>query len=149
MSNKQLFHLINCVFWVCQGVPELYDLALLIDEEFCEIPGDLSSHFLLLVVEFAVFAQILVNGVCVGPVHFDLGEHGEPYSVSHGSSLDFLIGARLLVFELVAGERQNLETLVSILLVDLYHPFVVLVSETSLRSYVDDEDGFFTLDKLT
>ena len=149
VSNKKLFHLTNCVFRVCQGVPELYDLALLIDEEICEIPGDLSGHFLLLVVEFAVFAQILVNGVCGRPVHLDLGEHGEPHSVSHGSSLDFLIGARLLVFELVAGERQNLETLVSILLVDLYHPLVVLVSETSLRSYVDNENGFFTLDKLT
>ncbi len=118
-------------------VPHFYYLALLVDEELCEIPRDLSSHFLLLVVELAIFAQILVNGVCVGPVYLDLREHGEPHSVSHGSSLDFLIGAWLLVFELVAGERQNFETLVSILLVDFYHPLVVLVSETSLRSYIN------------
>ena len=126
---------------------DFHDLALLVDEELGEIPGNLSSHILLFVVELAISTQELVNGVCVGPVHLNLREHGEPNSQSHSCFLNFLVGARLLVFELVAWERQNFETFVSILLVDLHHPLVVFVGKTSLCGYIDDKNGFFPLNK--
>ena len=123
------------------------DLALLVDEELGEVPRDLSSHILLFIVELAILAQELVNGVCVRPIHLNLGEHGEPDSQSHSCLLNLLVGAGLLVFELVAWERQNFETFVSILLMDLHHPLVVFVCKTSLCCNIYYENGFFPLNK--
>ena len=69
-------------------------------------------------------------------INLDFGKHGELHSVFLRESFDLRFGTWLLVAELVAGERQNLEALASILLVDLNHPLVVFVSQTSIRCYV-------------
>lgn len=54
--------------------------------------------------------QKLVHRVGGGPVDVYLGEHGEASAVlllCH--LLDFLVGARLLLAELVAGESEDLK----------------------------------------
>ena len=71
-------------------------------------------------------------------INLNFGEHGELNSVFLRESFDLRFRTWLLVAELVAGECQNLEALASILLVDLNHPFVVFVSQTSIRCYIYD-----------
>ena len=62
-----------------------------------------------------------------------------------GKGFDFCLCPRLLVHELVAGECEDLEPSLAILLVELNHLSVVLIGETSVRGYVDDHDTLLVL----
>jgi hypothetical protein len=76
--------------------------SLLVDDELCEVPLDeVAQHA-------ALFGfQKLKEGMGVASVHIDLAEHVEGCALGSGKSLDFLIVARLLTAELVAGESKN------------------------------------------
>lgn len=56
---------------------------------------------------------------------------------------------RLLGAELVARVSQDLKALVLVILVHLDQLLVVPLSDTSLGSDVDDEDGLFILNEVT
>ena len=58
----------------------------------------------------------------------------------HCKLLYSCLGIWLLIFELVARESQQFETLVSILLVRLNHPRVVGGGQSSLGGDVNEED---------
>jgi len=125
------------------GSPELNHFAVAVDEEFGEVPWDLTSFLRFLVVKLTVGAQVTVDGVGVGAIHFDLGEHRELDTVRISSKgLDFSLGAFFLFFELIAGECENFEALAAELLMDLNHLFVVLVGQTSSGGDVYDKSGF-------
>ncbi len=143
-SEKEFSHFVKCAFWIRLGSPVLHDLSLFVDEELSEVPRDLTSYLFIFVVKFTVSSEELVNGVSVWPVYLNFREHWELNAVCVCCEcFDLRFWARLLFSELVAGERQNLEALAPILLVDLHHPFVVFVCQTSLSGNIDHERSFF------
>ena len=81
-------------------------------------------------------------------IHVNFAEHGELSPILGCKLLYLLLGARLLVSELVAWEREKLETFVSVLLVDLGHLLVVFGSQTSEARDVDNKDRPFTFTDL-
>ena len=82
-----------------------------IDEEFCEVPRNYLSLSLRCIVKRAVAPKVAVNGMSFGPVHFDLGEHGELSTVGTLSELfDLCFSSWLLAAKLVAGEGENFES---------------------------------------
>ena len=85
----------------------------------------------------------------VRPVYIDLREHGELRIVAGSKGLDIGLSARLLVPELVAGECKDLESSLAILLVELHHLPIVLVSQASLGHHIDDQDTLFAFKDLT
>jgi len=118
-------------------------VAVAVDEEFGEVPGNIPGFLRFIVVKLAVGTQVLVHIMGVGAIHVDLREHGELDTVFASSkSLDFSFCSGLLFRELVAGECENLESCAAELLMDLNHFFVVLVGQTSFGGDVDDERGF-------
>src|SRR4030095_2644755 len=99
-----------------------HDLARAIDEELGEVPLDARG------AEQArrLALQVLVDGVRVRPVDFDLREHREADTVvRRAEALDLALGARLLMAELVAREAEHDEPLVSELLPELFEPLVL------------------------
>lgn len=121
-------------------------LALLVDEEFCEVPGNNLGLLFVGIPQRTIRAQESVNRVCVGPVHIDLCEEGELGVITiTRKGLDFGLVARFLVHKLIAGEGENLESSLAILRVKLHHLTVVLVGQTSVRRHVDDHDALFAL----
>jgi len=78
--------------------------------------------------------------VGVVAVHVDLGEHGERDAVVLlAEGRDLVLGARLLVAELVAREAEDGEALAGVLVVQLLQAFV-LRGETALAGRVHDQD---------
>lgn len=87
--------------------------------------------------------------VGVGTVDINLLENGEGDSVIElAEGLNLILCARLLVGKLVAGEAEDDETLVGILLVELLEA-LVLGGEAALGGDVDNEDYLaFELGKI-
>ena len=82
-------------------------------------------------------------------VHLDFREERELCIVlALGKLLDLGVCSRFLLHELIAGEGQNFEALLAILLVELNHFGVVRFSESSLRGHVDDHHALFTLKEV-
>lgn len=112
------------------------DLSLRVEEEFREVPRDRGA------LHRRVVSEPLEEGVRVGSVDLDLRHEGEGDAVVAARPLlDLGVGARLLVAELVAGESDNLETLVVILFIDRLHLAVVDLGQTSVARDVRDEVG--------
>lgn len=122
------------------------DFAVAVDEELAEVPADLvtfvetGTGFLMDVVEhgceFGVMGRIadegcfflepLVEWGGVRAVDIDLLEHGEVDAESGGAEgLDVGRGAWLLAKELVAGEAENDEAFVFVLVVEVDEAFVL------------------------
>ena len=122
------------------------DFSLLVDKEFCEVPWDFTGLLLLSIVERTIHTQKLVNRVCISTVHINLWKHWEFYVISLFCPVfDFSICPRFLALELITRESKDLKTLFAELLMELYHFFVVLCSQTSLCCNVDHHYAFFTL----
>ena len=101
-------------------------------------------------MQLAVVAQVSPHLVRVLPVDLALGEHGKRGIVAlSGEFLYLCIRARLLPTELIAREGKDLETLLSILLVEICQLSVVVGGEASLGGHVDEHDRFFVGDKVT
>ena len=76
-----------------------------------------------------------------GPIHVDLREHREFHTVSVlGKGFYLSLGSRFLVLELVAGEGEDFEAPLPVLLMELHHFFVADVSQTSLRRHINHHD---------
>lgn len=120
---------------------ELDDLALGVEDELGEVPGDHLGGAGLLVVQLAVVPEVDEEGVGVFAVDFDLAEDGEiGVEVFLHELLDLGLAAVLLAEELVAGESQDLESAAVKLVVHLRHLLVVGRSESSLACHIDHHD---------
>jgi len=118
-------------------------VAVAVDEEFGEVPRNVTSFLRFTVVKLAVGTQVIVHIVGVGALHVDLGEHRELGTVVASSKrLDVSLIKRFLLCKYVARECENLESIAVELLIDLNHFFVVLVGQFSISGDVDDECGF-------
>ena len=54
-----------------------HDLSIAVNNEFSEVPGDLSSFLGLGIIKLAVAAKVPVDLVGVGSIDLDLREEGE------------------------------------------------------------------------
>src|SRR6516225_3526130 len=97
------------------------DSSLLVYQELGEIPLDGVAE------EPTFFAlQPLVQRVGAAAVHFDLRKQRKSDAVVQiAERLDFFVGARLLMSELVAGKAKNFEALIVVLRVELLQAFVL------------------------
>jgi hypothetical protein len=123
------------------------DLAVAVNDELSEVPRDLASLLGLGVVELGVRSQVLVDFTSVGAIHVDLREERELCLVQIASEcLDLGVGSGLLRHELIAGECQDLKSVVPILLVHLHKLSIVLVGQSSLARNVHHEYALFALE---
>ncbi len=92
-------------------------MTLAVDQEFGEIPTDIQ-----LSVRIGLgFFKVLVKGIGVIPVNFDLIEKGKGHVVFAGAkSLDFRVGPGFLLMKLVAGKAQDHESFVLVFLIKLF-----------------------------
>ena len=82
--------------------------------------------------------QVFIDGMRALTVDVDFLHQREGHAVVEAAELgDFLVGAWLLVGELVAGEADDDQTLVLVLLIEGFQA-VVLRRETALRGGVDN-----------
>lgn len=121
-------------------------LAFRVDQELCEVPWNFLSLSLLGVKELRVATQVLVDLTARGSIDVGFLKHHKFSAVEFTSeSLDLSIAAGLLFHELIAGECQDLKTLVSILLVHTHHLSIGLIGESSLAGHIDNHDALFAL----
>ena len=94
-------------------------------------------------------SQELVDLAGVGSVDVDLGKERElgPIGVA-GEGLDLGVGAGLLAHELVAGECEDLKSLLTILVAQVHQLRIVLGRDASLRGYVHHQDAFLALEEV-
>ena len=116
--------------------PPLLDLAILANQELLKVPLDtLQAHQSRL-----LRLQPLKHGVRTVAVDVDLAEHGKGHAVVDlAEGLDLVVGARVLVVELVAREAEDLK--VGVFGLDLLVEFLEaleLNSEAALGGGVDD-----------
>jgi len=114
------------------------DLAIPPDQELLEVPLDplQPEHAGLLAL------HPLVQRIGVGAVDLGLAQDGEGHAVVElAEALDVVVGAGLLVAELVAGEAEDLEVRVGGAegFVQLLET-LVLRRQTAFRGDVDDQD---------
>ena len=115
-----------------------------------KVPGDDSVAAISPIVQLAVVAQVPPHLVRVLPVDLAFSEHGERGIVAlSGELLNLCIRARFLPPELIAGEGKDLETLLSILRVEICQLSVVVRREASLRGHIDKHDHFFIRNQVT
>ena len=96
------------------------NLALTIDDELGPAPWNILSLLSLRIEQLAVSAEEPVDRVRVCTVDFDLREKQELCLVLASSKLyDISLCAWFLAPELIAGERKDLESSLTILLVQL------------------------------
>ncbi len=88
------------------------DLAATIDEVLLEVPRDLAGY-----IAVGVGRKELVERTLILTLHRDLGEQLErDLPLLLAELLDFLVGSRLLITEVVGRKGENAETLVLVLL---------------------------------
>src|ERR1039458_1574519 len=118
----------------CHRRETLYDVSLLVHQELGEVPLDAIAQ------QAALFAlQKLEDRMRVVAVDLDLGEQWEVHSVIDlAERFDLVIGARLLMAELVAGKAEHLQAAVFVLGVKRLQTFV-LRREPALAGGVDDQ----------
>jgi hypothetical protein len=108
-------------------------VALLVDEELLEVPGDVGA----VALAWLGVLQDLVEGSGAVAVDLDLGEHREVDVVLRLHELeDLLRGSGLLLAELVARETEDREALVVVV---ERTQTCVLGRETSIAGDVDDQ----------
>ena len=88
------------------------DLAAAIDEVLLEVPRDLAGY-----LPVGVGRKEFVERTLILALHRDLGEQLErDLPLLLAELLDFLVGPRLLITEVVGRKGENVETLVLVLL---------------------------------
>lgn len=138
------------VFGVDVGSVVGNNLAMTVDNELGKVPRNFLGLFPLRVVQLGVVPQVLIDGACILPVDIYLGEERElglVYLFNEG--LDLGVAPRLMIHELVAGEGKDLQSLVSILVVQLDKLSIVLARDSSLRRYVHNQDALFPLKDIS
>lgn len=129
----ELVEICRDVFWGGRRCVPLDHVAGLVDEEFLEVPGDVSG----LAFARLGFLEHLIEGSGAVAVHFDLREHGEAHIELRGCEFeDLSVGAGLLVRELVARKSEHDDVVVFIV---KRTQTCVLRCEASSAGDVDDQ----------
>src|SRR5690606_25232898 len=111
------------------------NVAVAVDEELGEVPLDIVA---ILTGFFGL--KVGVKRVGAGAVDVDLRHDGEGDAVVDPAELlDLLVGAGVLLLELVAGEADDGEATVPVLLVEGFEA-LELGREAAFRGGVDDEE---------
>ena len=99
-----------------------YYFSFLIDQEFREVPRDVTTF------KRAIVSKPLVNWVSILPVHFDLSEHRE-VDVVFFLYMFFHFGIRpwLFISKLIAWKSKDIKAFAAKLLMELNHFIVVYV----------------------
>ena len=155
--NYRFFHFVER----CGGFEPLNHVAFLVDEELGEVPLDVGGGppvgtalvedfnenggdgVLRVEIDKALFGfEVGIERQLVGAVHLGLGHAGEEgLEAQRAYRVNFLVAARGLAAELVAGNVDDLEAFDSVLLVEILD-FLVLGSEPAFRGGVHDEQNF-------
>lgn len=123
------------------------DFTFPVEEEFAKIPGDVFAFPGEFVEQGAVGTEELIKLVSFWAVDLDLCEHRESHIERVGDKLsDLLFSSTLLLTELVTREAPHNKTLVFVLLVEFDQLFVIVASQSASACYIDDQDGFGTLE---
>ncbi len=118
-----------------RGTEPLDDVAIAVDQELLEVPGDVAR----VSVAGLFSAEPLIQLARAVAVDFDLAEDGEGGVVLGGRELEDLgIGARLLLSELIARERKDAETVGAVLFMKRTQTCVLRRQPSEARN-VDDE----------
>jgi len=129
---------------VCPWIKKLDVCTLWIRHKFGEVPGDLLVTPIASIMERAIAAQVAPDFVCIRAINLTFGEHGERGVVTLSCELLYLcVRAGFLPSKLIAGEGKDLETLLSILLVEICQLSVVVGRHASLRCHVHKHDNLF------
>ena len=117
---------------------ELNEVTLSIEKVLEEVPLDLTLRSQSL--------HVLVNIAGLVSLHVNLGEHWEAGGVvGIDPLLDLCLRPGLLSAELIAGAGEDLKSTATMSFVHFFVLPVVAVGDTSLRGYVNDNDGLCTL----
>ena len=147
------------MFWSHDRLEAGYDAAFPVNEELGEVPLDVRNggvvgvlpgehpvHELARVTvsessERFLGVQPLEDLIGIFAVHVGLGHQREGDAVIQAAEfLNFLIRAGLLVTELVTGEADDHEALVTVLLIKGFQP-VILRGETAFGGGVDNQEN--------
>eukprot|EP00406_Dinophysis_acuminata_P004132 CAMPEP_0179231464 /NCGR_PEP_ID=MMETSP0797-20121207/11357_1 /TAXON_ID=47934 /ORGANISM="Dinophysis acuminata, Strain DAEP01" /LENGTH=291 /DNA_ID=CAMNT_0020938553 /DNA_START=63 /DNA_END=936 /DNA_ORIENTATION=+ len=128
---------------VLLGTEALHALAVAVHEELLEIPSDalppIDQHPHLGHLPLRLLEEAVERGLRVA-VDVDLREQLELCQFGLGKRLDLVVGTRLLLAELVAGEGEDLEAFRLIPLVQFFQLFVVDFSDGSFGRHVHYQD---------
>jgi len=114
-------------------------------DKLTEVPRNDPRPSICGIVQLAFASQIPKHFVRCRAIHLALGEHGEICVVTLACKLLYLcIRAGFLPTKLVAREGKDLETLLSILLVQVCQLTVVVGGESSFRRHIDEHDDLFS-----
>ena len=128
---------------VVSGAVVVDNFSICVHEELSKVPWYFAGFFLLCIVQRTIHSQELVDRVGISAVDVDLWKHREFHAVCRLCPfLDLGFWSWLLASELVAREGKDLETLVTELLMELNHFFVVLGGEASLCGHVHNHDAW-------
>ena len=141
-SPKKLFNRLSYLLHLYSWIQELaFRRIRRPNDHLCEIPRNDFRLILAWIVQAAILTQIAPNLIRFGTIHVALGKHWEVCSIALASKLfDFDVRARFLPSKLVARERKDLETLLSILPIDISELSVVVRGQSSLGRHVDKHD---------
>ena len=118
-------------------------MAVAVDEELCKIPGDVSAG------EGAVFSHVFIDWVAVVTIDVALLEQWEIHVVLLYEFADFIATFWLLSSKLVAWESIYLQSLLIIVVIDLFQLLVVALGQSSERCDIHKENGLFTVCMLS
>lgn len=113
------------------------DVAVAIQKELREIPAQI-----LVELTVAEILDVLVEGMRMGPVHLNLGEHRERHAVvAPDEVLDLCFIPGILAAKLVAGEAQDDQAAVFVVIPESLQS-AELGGKPSKTGGVDDQDYF-------
>lgn len=125
-----------------RGPCEHHHLPFVVQDELGEIPGNHLAGLGLRVIELTVPPQKLINRVRIYPIHIYFLEHREVHiKLLLNELLDFFWGPFFLREELVAGESQDLQPSLPILLVETHQLQVVVRGEASLAGHIHHDNA--------
>ena len=118
------------------GIPAVENCAIGPDQEFAEVPFDVTG-------EFGFFAgEVGVEGMLLGAFDVDFFGQREGDMVGRGAKFfDLFGGAGFLGTEIVAGHAEDGEAFIFVFFLDGFELFV-LGSEAAFGGDVDEEDDF-------
>ena len=119
-------------------------LSLLIDQKLGKVPRNLFSLFFCLIVQRRVLAKEIVSWMSVLPIDLYFLCQLKSDTIFRPSKSVYLLGSTsLLSSKLVARDSYDFEAPRFHFCVDLNQLFVVLVCQSSLSCYINNQDGLF------
>jgi hypothetical protein len=109
-----------------------------INNEYGKVPKDKLS--LTPIPAFTIASQPMIDRVHVFPIDIDLRHHLEFSPEATSERFDFSFTAWLLIFELVARESNNFQTLVSHIIIQDHQLLIVSFGNSSGARDIDNQE---------